>query len=89
MSPQFEIQLIAVLVAVACALPGVFLVLRKMSMMSDSITHTILLGIVLAFFLTHDLNSPLLVVGAALIGVVTVWLWLGQMAQARPRCLSC
>lgn len=74
MSPQFEIQLIAVIVAVACALPGVFLVLRKMSMMSDSITHTILLGIVLGFFLTHDLASPLLIVGAALIGVVTVWL---------------
>lgn len=74
MSPQFEIQLIAVIVAVACALPGVFLVLRRMSMMSDSITHTILLGIVLGFFLTHDLSSPLLIVGAALIGVVTVWL---------------
>lgn len=74
MSPQLEIQLIAVLVAVACSLPGVFLVLRKMSMMSDSITHTILLGIVLAFFLTHDLSSPLLIAGAALIGVVTVWL---------------
>ena len=74
MSPQIEIQLIAVIVAVACALPGVFLVLRKMSMMSDSITHTILLGIVLGFFLTRDLSSPLLIVGAALIGVVTVWL---------------
>lgn len=74
MPPQLEIQLIAVIVAVACALPGVFLVLRKMSMMSDSITHTILLGIVLGFFLTHDLSSPLLIVGAALIGVVTVWL---------------
>lgn len=74
MSPQFEIQLIAVIVAVACSLPGVFLVLRKMSMMSDSITHTILLGIVLAFFLTHDLSSPLLIVGAALIGLATVWL---------------
>lgn len=74
MSPQFEIQLIAVIVAVACALPGVFLVLRKMSMMSDSITHTILLGIVLAFFITHDLTSPWLIIGAALIGVVTVWL---------------
>lgn len=74
MSPQIEIQLIAVIVAVACALPGVFLVLRKMAMMSDSITHTILLGIVLGFFLTHDLSSPLLIVGAALIGVVTVWL---------------
>jgi len=74
MSAAFEIQLIAVIVSVACALPGVFLVLRKMSMMSDSITHTILLGIVLAFFLTHDLGSPFLIVGAALMGVVTVWL---------------
>ncbi len=74
MSPQLEIQLIAVIVAVACALPGVFLVLRRMSMMSDSITHTILLGIVLGFFVTHDLSSPLLIVGAALMGVVTVWL---------------
>jgi manganese/zinc/iron transport system permease protein len=74
MSPQIEIQMISVIVAVACALPGTFLVLRKMSMMSDSITHTILLGIVLAFFGTHDLSSPLLIVGAALMGVLTVWL---------------
>ena len=74
MSAAFEIQLIAVIISVACALPGTFLVLRKMSMMSDSITHTILLGIVLAFFLTHDLNSPFLIAGAALMGVVTVWL---------------
>lgn len=74
MSPQVEIQIIAVIVAVACSLPGTFLVLRKMSMMSDSITHTILLGIVLAFFITHDLSSPLLIAGAALTGVVTVWL---------------
>ena len=74
MSPQLEIQLIAVFVAVACSLPGVFLVLRKMSMVSDAITHTILLGIVLAFFYTHNLSSPLLIVGATGIGVVTVWL---------------
>lgn len=74
MSPQIEIQIIAVIVAVTCALPGTFLVLRKMSMMSDSITHTILLGIVLAFFATHDLSSPLLIAGAALMGVVTVWM---------------
>ena len=74
MSPQIEIQIIAVIVAVACALLGTFLVLRKMSMMSDSITHTILLGIVLAFFITHDLSSPLLIAGAAVMGVATVWL---------------
>lgn len=74
MSPQIEIQIISVIVAVACALPGAFLVLRKMSMMSDSITHTILLGIVLAFFVTHNLTSPFLIVGASVMGVVTVWL---------------
>ncbi len=74
MSPQIEIQVIAVIVAVSCSLPGVFLVLRKMSMMSDSITHTILLGIVIAFFATHDLSSPLLIAGAALMGVFTVWM---------------
>ena len=74
MSPEFEIQLIAVLVAVACVLPGTFLLLRKMSMMSDAITHTILLGIVLGFFATQSLTSPFLIVGAALIGLVTVWL---------------
>lgn len=72
MSADLEIQLIAIIVAVACSLPGVFLVLRKMAMMSDAITHTILLGIVIAFFITHDLNSPLLIVGAAAMGLITV-----------------
>ena len=47
----FVPTIIAVIVAVACSLPGVFLVLRKMAMMSDAITHTILLGIVIAFFM--------------------------------------
>lgn len=74
MSPGIEIQIIAIIVAVACSLPGVFLVLRKMSMMSDAITHTILLGIVVAFFLTESLTSPLLIVGAAIMGVITVFL---------------
>lgn len=74
MGAQLEIQVIAIIVAVACALPGVFLVLRRMAMMSDAITHTILLGIVLAFFVVHSLTSPLLILGAALIGLLTVYM---------------
>jgi manganese/zinc/iron transport system permease protein len=70
--PDLEIQLVAVLTAVACAIPGVYLVLRRMVMMSDAISHTVLLGIVIGFFLVEDLTSPLLVVGAALMGVLTV-----------------
>ncbi|BAO75691.1 metal ABC transporter permease [Winogradskyella sp. PG-2] len=71
-SAQLEIQLIASLVAVACAIPGTFLVLRKMAMISDAISHSILPGIVIGFFITNDLNSPLLILLAALTGIITV-----------------
>ncbi len=71
---QIEIQAIAIVVAAACALPGVFLVLRRTAMMSDAISHTVLLGIVLTYFLVQDLASPLLIVGAAATGLLTVWL---------------
>jgi manganese/zinc/iron transport system permease protein len=71
-SPQIEIQLIAVVVAIACAIPGVFLVLRKMALISDAISHSILPGIVIGFFITQDLNSPLLILLAALTGLLTV-----------------
>lgn len=71
-SAQIEIQLIASLVAIACAIPGVFLVLRKMALISDAISHSILPGLVIGFFITHDLNSPLLILMGALSGIVTV-----------------
>jgi len=74
MSYAAEIALVLVLVAVAaaCALPGVFLVLRRMALVSDAIGHVLLFGIVLAYFATRDIDSPWLLVAAAATGVVTV-----------------
>ncbi|MGB1251251.1 MAG: metal ABC transporter permease [Candidatus Promineifilaceae bacterium] len=69
---QVEIQLIASVVAAACALPGVFLILRRTAMMSDAISHTVLLGIVGGYFIVGTLDHPLLIVGAAVVGVLTV-----------------
>ncbi|MDP2654176.1 MAG: metal ABC transporter permease [Candidatus Omnitrophota bacterium] len=69
---QFEIIVLASLTAVACALPGTFLVLRRVALMSDAISHAILLGIVLAFFVTKNLSSPFLVISAAGVGILTV-----------------
>lgn len=69
---QIEIQLVAVVTAAACALLGVFLVLQRKAMLSDAISHTVLLGIVIGFFIVEDLASPVLVLGAALVGVLTV-----------------
>ncbi len=71
-SHQFDIQLVAVIVAASCSIPGVFLVLRKTSMMADAISHSILLGIILAFFLVQDISSPFLIIGAAASGVFAV-----------------
>ncbi|MDO8481287.1 MAG: metal ABC transporter permease [Nanoarchaeota archaeon] len=72
MTPQIEILLIASVVAIACSLVGTFLVLRRVSLMSDAVSHSILLGIVLAFFVVKELSSPFLILGAAVIGVLTV-----------------
>lgn len=74
MNPRLEIQVIAVIVAVACALPGVFLVLRRVALMSDAISHSVLLGIALGFFVTRSTTNPLVVMAAAASGVLTVWL---------------
>ncbi|MBX3068989.1 MAG: metal ABC transporter permease [Thermomicrobiales bacterium] len=71
-SAQIDIQLIAAATAAACAIPGVFLVLRRMAMMSDAISHSILLGIVLAYFVVDSTSSPFLIAGAALVGLLTV-----------------
>lgn len=73
---MIELQLlgIAIFVSLASSILGVFLVLRKMSMQIDAISHTVLLGIVVAFMIVLDLNSPFLIFGATLMGVFTVFL---------------
>ena len=72
MSPGLEIQLICAVTAAACALVGAFLVLRRAALLSDAISHAVLPGLAIAFFATGDLASPLLLVAAAITGVVTV-----------------
>jgi manganese/zinc/iron transport system permease protein len=69
-----EIFLILALTSAACALVGTFLVLRKNVMLCDAVSHTALLGIVLAYFITRDLSSPFLIAGATLVGVGTAFL---------------
>ncbi len=71
-SIAFQTLLIAICVGVSCALLGSFLVLRKMSMMIDAISHTVLLGIVLAYMVVQDLTSPWLMIGSTIAGVMTV-----------------
>ncbi len=74
MSPELVIVLTAVLVAVPCALVGSFLVLRRMSMLGDAISHAVLPGIAIGFFLAGGPALLPVLAGASLAGLVTVTL---------------
>ena len=71
---QLQIMMIALLASIACVIPGIFLVLRGVALMSDAISHAVLLGIAAMFLVTKNLDSPLLLIGAALAGLATVFL---------------
>ena len=65
------IVVVGALSAAACALLGNYLVLRRMSMMGDAISHAVLPGLAIAFLVTGSRDSLPMLVGAILIGVVT------------------
>lgn len=62
----------AAFTAIACGLPGAFLVLRRMSLTGDAISHSVLPGIVIGFLVSTSLDSPWIIVGASLSGWLTV-----------------
>lgn len=72
--PAAWIVLAGALTAIAGALVGSFLVLRRMAMLGDAISHAVLPGIALAFLFTGSRSSPVILVGAGLLGIVTAFL---------------
>lgn len=71
---EFWVVLTGVLVGITCSIAGVFLVLRKMSMIADAISHTVLFGIVISFIVTQTLSGVSMFIGAALAGLLTAFL---------------
>ncbi len=82
------IIVIGAMAAMACALPGCFLLLRRQSLMGDAISHTSLLGVVAAFFVSHwlveadmisastelSVRHVAMCLGAVIVGVLSAWL---------------
>jgi len=64
----------ASLVAISCSMVGVFLILRRMALLGDAISHSVLLGIVLAYLITDGRSIIAMLIGAASIGLITAWL---------------
>ncbi len=62
------------LAAVGCGILGNFLVLRRLSLMGDAISHSVLPGLVIAFLIAATRDPLAMFLGAAIAGVVTVLL---------------
>jgi manganese/zinc/iron transport system permease protein len=70
----FWIILTGALVAASCGFLGCFLILRRMAMLGDAISHAILPGIVIAFLFSGSRETLPMLVGAAVIGLLTVFI---------------
>ncbi|MCB8889265.1 metal ABC transporter permease [Vreelandella malpeensis] len=68
------IILVGAMVGIASSAVGTFLVLRGNSMLSDAISHSIVFGIVIVWILTGQQSGPVQLIGAALTGLLTVFL---------------
>jgi len=71
---QFSLTpiLIGILAAIACALPGNFLILRRQALIGDAISHVVLPGIVVAFLVTGTITALPMLIGAGVAALVAV-----------------
>jgi len=74
---------VGALCAAACALPGALLVLRRLSMMGDAISHTVLPGIAAAFLISQSRDPLTMFFGALIVGVLTAVLveWVQKLGK--------
>jgi manganese/zinc/iron transport system permease protein len=84
-NPGLMIVATGMAVGVAAALIGPFLILRRNSMLSDAISHSIVFGIVTVWLLTGYASGPVQIMGAALTGVLTVFLTEALARSGRVR----
>lgn len=89
-----ELQLIVLsLVALSSALVGTTLILRKMAMLANSISHTILIGVVIAYLFSSQggdghlraLNMPVFIFCSVFMAIATAFLteWLSKSTKLK------
>ena len=79
----FLIILTGALIAVSCGFLGVFMMLRKMSMTGDAISHAVLPGIVIGFFVSGSQRSLEVIMGAGLLGILATLMIEGLRKKAK------
>lgn len=67
-----SVLLLGISTSLVCALLGAFLVVRGQAMLTDAMSHGMLPGIVITAWIVGSINSPWLILGAALMGMMVV-----------------
>lgn len=71
LSTTFWIVLMGFLITAACGLIGNYLILRRMALVGDAISHSVLPGMAIAFLLADSLSTLPMFLGALGAGIVT------------------
>lgn len=81
----FLIIFTASMIAISCGLLGVFMMLRKMSMTGDAISHAVLPGIVIGFFFSGSQRGLEVIIGAGILGILATLMidWLRKKARVQ------
>ena len=67
----FWVWLMGFGVTLSCGLIGNFIVLRRMALVGDAISHSVLPGMVVAFLISGSMEGPVMLIGAAIAGILT------------------
>jgi manganese/zinc/iron transport system permease protein len=88
---SFWIVLTGFLAAAACGLVGNFLLLRRMALVGDAISHSVLFGLVAAFLVARELSTPLMFAAAVGSGILTVALieFIHRMSRVKADAAIC
>lgn len=84
-SMTFWIVLMGFLVTTACGLIGNYLILRRMALVGDAISHSVLPGIAIAFLLANSRNSTVMFLGALMAGILTTLIIEGIHKKSRVK----
>ena len=68
---ELWILLTGLLVATISGMVGTILVLRKMSMTADAISHSVVLGMIIGYLVVQEMNGLWMFIGAIIVGVMT------------------
>jgi len=88
---SFWVVLMGFLVTAACGLIGNYLLLRRMALIGDAISHSILPGLIIAFILVRHAATVTMFIGALAAGLVTVAIieFIHRQSRVKPDAAIC